>query len=60
MKNPVLQSYLNISKLLELTPNTNEYNKHRQTVPQDELEAVKHLKEKQADKKYKELKKQTT
>lgn len=53
MKNNLLNNYLNIQKLLELTPNTNEYNKQRNQMTEDELYVVKYLRKQQADKKYK-------
>ena len=52
MKNNLLNNYLNIQKLLELTPNTNDYNKQRNQMTEDELYVVKYLKKQKADKKY--------
>jgi hypothetical protein len=60
MKNELLTSYLNISKLLELVPNTNEYIAHRKLMSQNEVEVAKHLKKKHADKKHRILKKLNT
>ena len=57
MNNKLLQNYLNITKLLELTPNTTDYNKQRQLMNEDEISVVKQLKQKQALKKHRTLKK---
>jgi hypothetical protein len=58
MKNELLTSYQNISKLLELVPNTNEYIAHRKLMSHNEIEVVKYLKKKHADQKHRTLKKQ--
>ena len=47
MKNNLYTSYLNIQKLLELTPNTTEYTLLRQSMMEDELDVVKQIKKKQ-------------
>jgi hypothetical protein len=57
MNNNLLTSYLNISKLLELTPNTNEYNCHRTVMSKEEIQVVKHIKKKRAMDKHRALKK---
>ena len=46
MANSLLTRYLNISKLLELTPNTNEYNYHRTIMSKEEIDVVKQIKKK--------------
>ena len=58
MTNSLLTSYLNITKLLELTPNTSEYNHHRTTMSKEEIEVVRQIKKKQAMDKHRMLKKQ--
>ena len=57
MANSLLTSYLNISKLLELTPNTNEYNYHRTIMSKEEIDVAKQIKKKRATAKHRALKK---
>ena len=57
MNKDLLTSYLNISKLLELTPNTTEYNRHRTVMSKEEIQVVKHVKKKQAMNKHRAQKK---
>jgi hypothetical protein len=40
MKHELLTSYLNISKLLELVPNSLEYIAHRKMMSQNEIEVA--------------------
>ena len=57
MANSLLTSYLNICKLLELTPNTNEYNYHRTIMSKEEIDVVKQIKKKRATARHRALKK---